>query len=447
MNTIADKFVDYLNKIIQKGFSGETIDKAREHLADYLAVTHGGYNVNRKNVEEFIKDSPGSFSVIGCNRQADINASILINAFNAHTLELDDGHRNAMMHLAAPIFSGLLAVAEREQATVGDLLKGAIVGYEAAIRLGISVQPSHKKKGFHATGTCGTVGTAMGIAAMLGYDRTEMKNVLSAAATSASGLLEAITGQSEQKPYNVAQAALSGVNAALFGKYFCGPDDVLGGARGFVNCFSDESAQEELFKPQDRLSIWGTYMKPYAACRHCHAPIEAALNLRAEQVFEIADVDTIVVTTYDLAVYGHDHCVIAGVGDAKMSIPYSVAAALLYQSAGPDVFAEDKLGNPQVCELANKVKVISSDELSAVVKKKRVAIVAIHLQDGRILENRVDYPKGEPENPICRSELESKFISLITFSGCSEQYCRNILEFVNKADRSKVNELLSIMRG
>lgn len=445
MDTMTDKFVQYLYNLAQEDFSDSILYKCKEHLIDYLAAAYGGAGVNRKVTEEMAGDNPGKIHVIGCRKRADMNQAVLLNAFNAHTLELDDGHRSAMMHLAAPIFSGLLAAAEKKEKKMADLLKGAVIGYEAAVRLGTAIQPSHKKRGFHATGTCGTVGTAMGIAAMLGYDKSEMKNVLSAAATSASGLLEVITGQSEQKPYNVAQAAVAGTNAALFGKYFSGPDDVLGGPRGFIKCFSDKSREEELIKPREKLCIWGAYMKPYAACRHCHAPIEAALNLGKEYDFAPADVEAVTVTTYELAVYGHDHQSVAGAGEAKMSIPYSVAAALLYQTAGADAFTEDKFGNPRACELAGKVKVVSSEELTALSREKRAAIVTIRLQDGRILENRVDYPKGEPENPISYEELETKFILLVTSAGYNEQYCADILKMINGPAQMKVSDLLSAM--
>ncbi|MCM1568351.1 MAG: MmgE/PrpD family protein [Roseburia sp.] len=445
MGTITDKFVQYLYDLTQQDFSDQVKCKSKEHLIDYLAAAYGGAGVNRKVTEEIAGDYPGDVHVIGYHKRVSMDAAILLNAFNAHVLELDDGHRNAMMHLAAPIFSGLLAVAEKKEKNLADLLKGAVIGYETAVRLGTVIQPSHKRKGFHATGTCGAIGTAMGIAAMLGYDKAGMKNVLSAAATSASGLLEVITGQSEQKPYNVAQAAAAGTNAALFGKYFSGPEDVLGGPRGFIKCFSDKSVEEELTKPQEKLGIWGAYMKPYAACRHCHAPIEAALNLRKEYDFAVTDIEAVVVTTYELAVYGHDHWSITSVGEAKMSIPYSVAAALLYHTAGADAFTEDKFRDSRACELARKVKVVSSEELTALTRERRAAIVTIHLQDGRIWENRVDYPKGEPENPISQEELEAKFVSLVTSAGYSEPYCTDILKRINGSEPMKIRDLLSAM--
>lgn len=112
----------------------------------------------------------------------------------------------------------------------------------------------------------------MAVAALLQFDESEMQNVLSASATAGAGLLEVITGKSEQKPYNIANAAVAGVNAALYGKLFAGPNDVLGGARGFARNLSSDFDIEQLLAPVKKFAIEGTYTKPYAACRHCHAP-------------------------------------------------------------------------------------------------------------------------------------------------------------------------------
>ena len=81
-----------------------------------------------------------------------------------------------------------------------DFLYGIIIGYEAAILLGIAIQPAHRFKGYHVTGTCGTVGAAMAIAAARKYSKSEYKSALSAAVTGAAGILEMIENESNLKP-------------------------------------------------------------------------------------------------------------------------------------------------------------------------------------------------------------------------------------------------------
>lgn len=443
MENLTVRFIDDLYRFLSGGLSDEVEEQARRCLIDYLAVTYSGCAVNAENMQPYIQDNPGSYSIYGSGDTADMQAAVMINAFNAHTLELDDGNRVAMTHLGAPIFSALLAAAEKNNLKLKDVFRGAVAGYEAAVRIGSAIQPSHKRKGFHVTGTCSTIGAAVGIAAMLEYDKKDLSCVLSAAATSGAGLLEVITGSSQQKPYNIAHAALAGINAALFGRYFAGPDDILGGERGFLRCFSDAFHEEALSGDPEKPAIARIYMKPYAACRHCHAPIEAALLLRDESDLAISEIDRIYVDTYDLAVYGHDHSRIEGTGSAKMSIPYGIAAALLYGGAGMEMFTEEKVAEPALQPVMDKVCVTSREELSALVPDKRVAIVKIVLNTGQTVEKRVDYPKGEPENPMSQKDLEDKLRSMLAYTGYSEEYADRILR-LTKDRKTSVRQLIHL---
>lgn len=430
MRNISERFVDFIYELAQNKVLETDLVQARKCFADYIGVTVGGAKISKEKVKNYVESNEGKYSVFGYSEKVSLNSAVMLNAYNSHVLELDDGHRVAMMHLAAPIFSGLLSVGEKNQCTLREILKSAVIGYEVSIRLASAIQPSHKKKGFHATGTCGTVGCALAIASLLKYNKKEMLNVLCAAATSAAGLLEAITGKSEQKPYNIANAANAGVNAALFGKYFCGPKDILGGERGFIKNMSDEYDMNLLIQKQNRMAIHGIYMKPYAACRHCHAPIEAALKLADEKEFNVKNIESVVVDTYDLAVYGHEHKKIEGVNSAKMSIPYSVAAALIHHKAGLEMFCQEMIYDEKIIGLTNKVMVKENEELSKLVPNKRSAIVTVNYLDGTRETARVDYPKGEPENPIDKQELSDKFYSLMNSVEIDKTEMKKIWEFI-----------------
>lgn len=446
MENVTVGFIDDLYDFMSNGISAEVEEQARRCFIDYLGVVCSGCAINRSRIQSFLLEHPGNYTVYGWNHTVDFHTAVLVNAFHSHLLELDDGNRVAMTHLGAPIFSTLLAVAEKENRLLKDVFYGAVAGYEAAVRIGSAIQPSHKRKGFHVTGTCSTIGSAIGTAFMLGYDQTELSNVLSAAATSGAGLLEVITGKSCQKPYNIAHAAQAGLDAALFGKYFVGPDDILGGSRGFLRCFSDEFQEKMLFGNRDNPAIMRIYRKPYAACRHCHAPIEAALLLREEASVNISEIDQILVDTYDLAVYGHDHCQVEGVNSAKMSIPYGIATAFVYGNAGMEMFTLEKTKDPALQQIMDKVHVTAREELSALVPDKRVAIVKLVLKDGQTITKRVDYPKGEPENPMNLIDLQDKLLSLLAYTGFSKEYGNQILRLTENRER-QVKEFLESLRG
>lgn len=433
---ITDHFLVKIMDISGMSLSSRAELMTRKCLIDYLGVSVAG-SVVLKDKEVALLDGQqtGGSHVIGFGTKVPVNIAALLNGISAHVIELDDGHRIGMLHLAAPVISAVLAVAEKEQLSTDDFLKGIVIGYEVAIRLACCVQPDCKLKGYHATGTCGTVGAAMGISAALHFDFEQMKSVFSAATTSAAGLLEMIEGDTEMKPYNAGRAAMDGVTAAYVGKArFKAPEDALGGKRGFLKVMTDEPKMEYLTDfSGDKLMIEGIYMKPYAACRHCHPSIEAALHIRQQDGFDINEVESIRVDTYKLAVAGHDHTDIKGVNSAKMSIPYSLAVALYTGRGGLDEFTEEYICNPAIRAITNKVTVSDVEYLTALCPQKRVAEVMVSTKEG-VFTKRVDYPKGDPENPLSREELEDKFRGLAMYGGLTSEECDEFINEMRKED-------------
>lgn len=396
--------------------------QARSCLLDYLSVCIGGSR---------------SLSLA-----SDIPSSLRMG-MTAHVLELDDGHRRGAVHVGATVFSALMSVAEKKKLSSQDFLLGAIVGYEVTIRLACAVQPGNKLRGYHATGTCGTVGAALGIAAALHYTKEQMNTTLAAAVTSAAGVLEMQEDDSDLKPYNVGRAAMDAVAAAYIGRTgLKGPKDALGGKRGFLKVMTDEPHTEYLTEfSSDTLCIEQIYQKVYAACRHAHPAIEAALTLRSS--VKIEEIEEIKVRAYKLAVAGHDHREFTSVSSAKMSIPFGVAVAFVIGNVGLKAFSEATINDNSILNLAKKVRVVADEELSVLCPEKRASILTIRTKSGSFSE-RVDNPKGEPENPLTQKELEAKFCELATFGGLSKSECEEVINEVWKEDVD-VNKLIRIV--
>ena len=421
--------------------------KAKACLLDYIGVTLSGVvsiGVKGKQIVKSLETNDGCH-VIGTSKYMPDSMAAMLNGISAHVIELDDGHRIGMLHLGAPIISALLAVTEKEQLSSQDFLRGIVIGYEVAIRLACAVQPGCKLRGYHATGTCGTVGAAMGIAAALHFDEEQMKSAFSAATTSAAGLLEMIEGDTELKPYNAGRAAMDGVAATYIGRArFKAPEDALGGKRGFLKVMTDEPKMEYLTDfSSDKYMIETIYMKPYAACRHCHPSIEAALHIRQQDGFNKDDIESIHVDTYKLAVAGHDHTEIKGANSAKMSIPYSLAVALCTGKAGLDEFTDKYISDNDILGITSKVSVIDVDDLTVLCPQKRVAVVTVKTSKGEFTE-RVDYPKGEPENPLSREELEEKFRGLAMYGGLTSAECDEVINEIWK-EEFDLNKIMNIV--
>lgn len=393
--------------------------QARKVLLDYLGVLAGGKRYIKEKHPEMINGAPNS---------------TFLNGFAAHVLELDDGHRHGMIHLGASIVSAVLEAARKENLKSEDVLRGIVMGYEVAVRSARAIQPGHKVRGYHVSGTCGTLGSALGIAFACNYNKEQLISTLACAVSSAAGVLEIQEQASELKPYNTARAAYDGVLAAQIGKLALpGPDDILGGKRGFLVALTDTPKPEFLTDfTEDDYCIEGIYQKVHAACRHCHPAIDATLDMRKDLNLKPEQIERIEVHTYKMAVGSHDHTEIMGISSAKLSTPYAVALAFVKGSCEYADYNEENLNDYRIKNLTRKVSIIEDESLTAQSPAVRGARVTIYLENGEEYEASCLYPKGEPENPLTQEELASKFRGLAMYGGLSEKECDDVIYEMDK---------------
>ena len=469
-------FLQAIDDIWNTPVPPEVMARARRSLLDYLAVTCAGAAFQKEKIDrylDFAMSEAGDYKAVGTGRSLAFAEAVFLNGLNGHALDYDDGTNSGIIHLGSPIFSLLLPLAQRYGKTVDEVLTAAVTGYEASYTMAISIQPGHKAFGYHATGTCGTLGATLAASYLLGFSDEERLNAFSAACVAAGGMLKSLDNGSELKPYNVAKTAMLAMTALRMGKAgFHGDGDPLGG-RGFLHMMTGRDDVENIeLKPTlagGTYAIMKSYTKPYASCRYTHPPVEAAIRLREEMIAEdhgqsgemcetvkakdetagdkgdvigrgmpeevipawIEDITDINVRTYDLAVGGHDHTEIPGSYSAKMSTPYSVAAALVHGKAGLQEFTEEAVRDEATLALASKVHVEADDSFSAAFPGEQTAVLTIHLGKdaerknsdsgeageaaGRTLTARVDFPKGEPENPMSEEEFRSRYMELMAY--------------------------------
>ena len=384
---ISRNFFEQIDKVANLDVPAPVLTRARRSLLDYLAVTCAGARFQEEKIRkyfDFAQPESGNFSVIGTDKRVVLKEAVFLNGLNSHALDFDDGTNSGIIHLGSPIFSLLIPLAQRYGISVEAMLKAAVIGYEASYTMAVSIQPQHKALGYHATGTCGTIGATMAAAYMLGFTEDERFNAFSAACMAASGILKVLDDGSELKPYNVAKTALLALTSLQLSKSgFKGHSDPLGGYRGFLKMMSgDENTEIKPTLLNGTYAIMKSYTKPYASCRYTHPPVEAAIHLRNKYNVLPESIDSISVSTYDLAVSGHDHTDIQGAYSAKMSTPYSVAVAFVYGKAGLKEFSEDALNNSAVKALTKKVKVLADRDLSEAFPQRQPAEMKISVGGG-----------------------------------------------------------------
>ncbi len=446
--TDSKRFIAFLTELYNNLPFEKLKDYTKDCLIDYLACAYAGSKIIGDKTDAFLSfnKTGGDTPLVGMQQKASPSTAALINAMLPHATELDDGHRFAMLHIEAPIIAALISAVSSGMITDAQaFLKGIVIGYEVTCRLAQVMQPGHKIKGFHATGTCAVCGAALAIGFASGYTEEELNHTLSAAVASAAGLLEMIDSPSQLKPYTVGNAAQNGYVAACIGKAgFVGPNDPLFGKRGFYNAFGDTLDSKQLLIKEATYKIQQRYTKPYASCRHCHPPTEAVLKIKAQNEFDTDNIDRIDIKTYKLAIFGHDSKQVDSVSAAKMSIPFSVATALVNNEAGFSAYSKDAICNEKIIALAKKVFIAESEAFNEAFPKKRGAKAVITTKKHQKYELTVEYPLGEPENPMDRTAIIAKYYELGKFADKDIAYLKNTLHITLDIENNWTQWLQSI---
>ena len=442
---VSESYISEIDKIAKRDIPSEVMNRARRSLLDYLAVTCAGAAFQKDKIKRYIdfaQPEEGEFKVIGTGKSVALKDAVFLNGLNAHALDFDDGTNSGIIHLGSPIFSLLISLAQRYDIGVKEMLKAAVIGYEASYTMAVSIQPKHKALGYHATGTCGMLGATLAAAYMLGFTEEERFEAFAAACVAASGMLKVLDDGSELKPYNVAKTALLSLTSLQLAKVgFKGPPDPLSGYRGFLKMMSgDENTEIKPTMLNGTYAIMKSYTKPYASCRYTHPPVEAAIHLRNQYGITPESVEKIKVETYNLAVAGHDHTDIQGAYSAKMSTPYGTAVALVYGKAGLQEFGEVVLNNSLVAALTKKVEVVANVEFSRIFPEKQTAVLTI-TANGNNYSERVDFPKGEPENPLNEEEFKSRYNDLMAYGNIDKAVYEAIYNNINNSN-ARIDDII-----
>lgn len=445
-----DEFLGKIYEFSKEEFPKHTINRAKIALLDYLAVTSAGGKAIDDKLKKYIEKNhidEGLYKLIGKDLNIQFLDSVFLNGLMAHTLDYDDGTNAGIIHLGSPIFTVLISVAKKFK--IQDMQKfwrAAIIGYEASFTLANTIQPIHKSRGYHATGTIGVLGSIIAASYFLDFSFEQMENAFSIGALSSTGMLKVIDDNSELKPYNVAKTSLlSVISLQMSMSDFNVPYDVLGSERGFFSIMYGSSDVEfPKLKLNGTYAIEKAYVKPYAACRYCHPAIEAGIYLSDKYEINPENIKDIIVETYDTAVNGHDHTQIDNSSSAKMSIPYSVAVGIIKKKAGLKEFSNQLVKEEDIIKLTKKVKVKSDLEFSEMFPVLSIANVSIVDYNDNRYSRKVEYAKGEPENPLTESEFLERFFDLYSFAGKTKEEAKNIYDriFNEETEFSEIYKLI-----
>jgi len=393
----------------------EVIHHAKRAVIDWYANLLPGSRVPPATLLEqaLAEELDRGRARLGSGRRATLRAAALINGAAAHAVEFDDIWRDAVYHPGAPVIAAALATAQTNGLNGERFLRGVIVGYEVSTRIGDAVMPSHYKY-WHTTGTVGCFGAAAAAATLTGCDREQFMNALGTVGTFAAGLQQAFRSEAMSKPLHAGHAAESGALAAMAAaKGVTGVHDILEGEVGFGAAMSvkPDWSKATLDLGTD-YHITRVTFKNHGCCGHTFPSIDAVQVLKEKHKLDYRDIRRIRIATYQGGLDVVNNYEPEGGYQAKFSLPYVVAHALVYGPVRLDAYGPDKLGNPAVRALMKKTELVADPELSKAFPRQRAARVEIELADGRRYSHFQETRKGDPEMPLTDEELNDKFMEL-----------------------------------
>ncbi|MGP1275477.1 MAG: MmgE/PrpD family protein [Caulobacterales bacterium] len=387
--------------------------RAALHVLDWAACAIAGSVSEQAQIlgSALRDEGAGHCTVIGA-RSAPALSAIMINGALGNVLEMDDVDKRAILHPGPVVIPAALAACEMAGGDATAFLDAVVRGYEAVIRVGRAVGPGHYAY-WHNTGTCGPFGAAMAAASAFGLKQGQAAHALALAGTQSSGLWQTRHDPASMaKQLHTARAAHAGLlGARLAAGGFTGPLEIFEGVQGFFAATCPGADPSAILAHYDGdWRIHEVSFKPWPACRHAHAAIDAALSIRdAVSASEIAGVT---VETYSDALAFCDRPRPQTVLEAKFSLQHSVAVSLLRGKPQIFDFEPDVFGDPHIRLLAGKTAVETSSDFNNAYPARYGARVTITDRAGKAHTANVPDALGDPENPLSVGELEHKAMAL-----------------------------------
>ncbi len=362
-------------------------------------------------------------TLIGLGRKTSPALAALVNGTSGHAFELDDIHKESIVHagsIATPVALNL-AEAKGGKVSGRDLLTAMVAGYEIGHRVGNAATMSLFFRGFHPQGTSGAFVAAATAARMLNLDATQFQHALGMAGSQAGGLMAAQEG-AMVKRFHSGRAAQSGVYAAqLASRGFTGILDALEAPYGgYLATYSDkpnpsrltDGLNEGLGKTWETLNVG---YKPHASVTSIHSALDALSELMQEHKLKAADIAKV---ETGLSPMTHVHCAweykAQGVTAAQMNLYYGMAVIALDGAAFTEQFRETRLADPQILDFITRITAHVDPEIEKMGAPFRHASrVAITTRDGKRHQKLALHRRGSPENPLAPEEVIHKFRNVV----------------------------------
>ncbi len=345
-------------------------------------------------------------TIAGRKERADIASAALVNGISSHLFDFDDTHLKTIIHPAGPVCSAVLALAEHTGASGRQVIDAIVLGIDVSCRVGNTLYPHHYDRGWHITGSTGSLGAAAACARLLGLDEAQTTMALGIAASQPVGLREQFGTMT--KPFHPGGAARAGLMSALMAREgFTASPRAIEAPRGFAQVVSTKYDWSEITDALgSRFEISFNAYKPFACGIVIHPSIDACVQLRAKGV----TADNLV--RLDLRVHS---LVLELTGkkepadglQGKFSVYHGCAAGLIFGRASEDEYADEIVNREDVVATRRKVNAVVDDSIDEAAVEATAT-----LKDGAVVQIRVDHAIGSLQRPMTDEDLVAKFSAM-----------------------------------
>ncbi len=392
------------------------VDLILDTLGNALAAAHDDFGVAVLAVARKL-GGPAESSLIGAPGKVGAANAVLANATLAHGLDFDDTREDAIVHTSCVAVTTALAVGEATGATGRAVIEAAIAAVEVMCRVGLAVPGALHARHFHPTAITASFAAAAAAGRLYGLSEDELVCAFGICGSQASGIIEYLADGSWTKRLHPGWNAHAGVIATHLARAgFTGPETVFEGTHGLYQAFAGGFDAAKLDTLLDSLGrtweIGELTLKPYPCGSIAQPYMDCAARLRAQHGVRADLITAIRCRTSAGPVprlwepLAAKHAPPNGYA-AKFSLPYLIASILVRGKAGLAEFTDGAAHDADVLRITKLV----TYEIDPTIDYPRqfVGDVEIALADGRTLRERQDRPRGGPDAPLTRAELEAKF--------------------------------------
>jgi 2-methylcitrate dehydratase PrpD len=342
-------------------------------------------------------------SLLGRAERLDMASAALLNGIASHTFDFDDTHLKTIIHPAGPVASALLALAEATGASGRQVIDALVLGIDVSCRVGNMMYPDHYDRGWHITGSTGSLGAAAGCARLLALDEERTAMALGIAASQPVGMREQFGTMT--KPLHPGAAARAGLTSALLAKNgFTASPRAIEAPRGMAQTVSTKNDWSEITDELgSRFEISFNTYKPFACGIVIHPTIDAATQLRARGV-KPEEVERVELRVHSLVLELTGKKEPRDGLEGKFSVYHGFAAGLVFGRAGEPEYEDAIVNREDLVALRRKVAATVDDSIA-----EASADVTAILRDGRREHVFVKDAIGSLARPMTDAMLEAKF--------------------------------------